>query len=86
MRQIPFHFSRLYWITINPFVSQIKVRTRPTLNVHPCTAREMYSAVQINVVEGCVSAVLFHATFDHVYLDSRVLHVNLTNAEWLPKV
>ena len=30
------------------------------------------SAVQINVVKGCVSAVLAHATFDHVHLDSRV--------------
>ena len=32
----------------------------------------MYSAVQINVVKGCVSVVLVHATFDNVYLDSRV--------------
>ena len=26
-----------------------------------------HSAVQINVVKGCVSVVLVHATFDHVY-------------------
>ena len=34
--------------------------------------RSLYSAVQINVVKGCVSAVLVHATFDNVYLDSRI--------------
>ena len=28
--------------------------------------------MQINLVNGCVSAALVHATFDHVYLDSRV--------------
>ena len=32
----------------------------------------MYSAVQINVVKGCVSEVLAHAIFDHVYLDCRI--------------
>ena len=31
-----------------------------------------YSAVQINVGKGCLSAVLVHATFDYVYLDIRV--------------
>ena len=31
----------------------------------------MYSAVQINVVKGCVRAVSVDATFNHVYLDSR---------------
>ena len=35
-----------------------------------------YSVVQKNVVKSCVSAVLVHATFDHVYLDSRV-HASL---------
>ena len=30
-----------------------------------------YSAVQMNVVRGCVSAVLVDATFDHVCLESR---------------
>ena len=39
-----------------------------------------YYAVQINVVKGCMTAVLIHATFDHAYLDSRV-HVY----ELLPK-
>ena len=33
---------------------------------------DMYSVVQINLVQGCLSAVLVHATFDPVYLDSRV--------------
>ena len=33
-----------------------------------------YSGVHINVVRGCVSAVSVHATFDHVYLESRVSH------------
>ena len=32
----------------------------------------MYSAVQINVVKGCVSEVLAHAIFDHVHLDCRI--------------
>ena len=31
-----------------------------------------YSAVQINVVKGCVSGVLVYATLDTFYLDSRV--------------
>ena len=35
--------------------------------------RCLYTAVQINVVKGCVSVVIVHATFDHVYWDSRVL-------------
>ena len=35
-------------------------------------ARKKKSAVQINLVNGCVSAVLIHETFDHVYLDNRV--------------
>ena len=30
------------------------------------------SVVQINVVKGCVNYDHAHATFDHVYLDSRV--------------
>ena len=30
-----------------------------------------YSAVQINVVKSCVSAILINATFDHMYLDNR---------------
>ena len=33
---------------------------------------EVYSAVQINVVKGCVSAVSVHATLNLVYLDSRI--------------
>ena len=33
----------------------------------------MYSDVQIIVVKGFVSAVLVHETFDHAYLDSRVM-------------
>ena len=45
--------------------SQRSLRLRP--NNHD------YSAVQLNVVKGCVNAVLIHATFEHVYLDSRVL-------------
>ena len=42
-----------------------------------CTpSYSQYSAFQMNVVKGCVSAVLVHATFDYVNLDSRVqLHV-----------
>ena len=37
------------------------------------TVRErLCSVVQINMVKDCVSDVLVHATFDHVYLDSRV--------------
>ena len=35
----------------------------------------IYSAVQIHVVKGSVSAVIVHTTFDHVYLDSRVHYV-----------
>lgn len=31
-----------------------------------------YSAVQINVVKGCVSAVFIYANLDHVYLGNRV--------------
>ena len=27
------------------------------------------------MVSGCVSAILDHATFDHVYLDDRVIHL-----------
>ena len=34
----------------------------------------LYSAIQKNVVQGCVSMVLVHATFDRVYLDCRVYH------------
>ena len=37
--------------------------------VRPC---HVYSAVQINVVKSCVNYNRTHATFDHVYLDSRV--------------
>ena len=40
-----------------------------------------YSAVQINVVEDCVSAVLVHATFDYVYLDSTVKTGDKTDTE-----
>ena len=36
------------------------------------SGRAVYSVVQINVVKGCVGAVLVHATFDRVYLESRV--------------
>ena len=45
-----------------------------TLRISTVTVSDptSYSAVQINVVKGCVSAVLVHATFDPVYLDSRV--------------
>ena len=32
---------------------------------------EYYSYVQKNVVKVCVRVDLVHATFDHVYLDSR---------------
>ena len=37
------------------------------------SGRAVYSVVQINVVKGCVRVVLVHATFNHVYFDSRVL-------------
>ena len=36
----------------------------------------IYSAVQINVVKGCVSAVVVHTTVDEVYLDSRIRHLS----------
>ena len=32
----------------------------------------MYSAVQINMVKGCVSTFLVHPTFDHIYSRSRI--------------
>ena len=42
---------------------------RPGSNLLSCT---MYSAVQINMIKGCVSTFLVHPTFDHIYSRSRV--------------
>ena len=33
-------------------------------------ANKQYSVVKINMVKGCVSVVLVHATFYHGYLDT----------------
>ena len=59
------------------FIAQL--RNNPALSRSCLSAQKgntntttTYSAVQINVVNGCASMVLVHATFDHVYLDSRV--------------
>ena len=41
--------------------------------------RTLYSAVQINVVKGCVSAVLDHATIDHVYWTAEYIAKFATN-------
>ena len=41
----------------------------------------MYSAVQINMVNGWVSVVSVHATFDTVYFDSRVLPTHCCSVE-----
>ena len=43
-----------------------------------CAYVSMHSDVHINVVKGCVSAVLVNATFDHVCLD---ISVQLRNRE-----
>ena len=41
-------------------------RLRADNHMHMITDAYVYSAVQINVVKGCVCAVLVHATYDHV--------------------
>ena len=41
----------------------------------------LFSDVHIDVVKDCVSAFFVHATFDHVYLDSRVCIVSPLSLE-----
>ena len=54
--------------TFNQF--QLKTLRRKLGDPHIFLS-ELYSAVKMNVVKGCLSAVLLHATFVHVYRKNR---------------
>ena len=72
--------------------AQHHLQSKCTFGSTPCSRLNVcctYSDVQINVVKGCVSAVLVlvHATFDHVFGDQSIWYIKIlwesrANGQW----